>query len=369
MAQPDVLIIGGGIVGAACARALALRDLKVAIVEAGPKSGAPSLAAAGILAPLLETESEDPLLGFAVRARDLYCELAPILEDETGVNIGLWTDGVMQVAFTEDEVNHGKSEVAWQRQSGFAAEWLTPEDLRELAPGIAGDALGARMAPEDGALHALQLLDAFMKSAGQRGTTLIRGEAVEELLIKDDRVEGVKTSRRTLNAGAVVVAAGAWSGRLRGLPRPLSVEPIRGELASFRWPADEPPRIVYGAGGYVLERNGTAIAGSTMEYVGFNHAVTTAGLQKIATSLGRVYPALKDAPALKHWSGLRPVTPDGRPFIGRDPSIKHLWYATGHGRSGVLMAAATGALIAQLYTGDEVELDVSAVDPARFWKF
>ena len=368
MSQPDVLVIGGGIIGAACARALALRDLKVAIVEAGPKSGAATLAAAGMLAPLAEAKPEDPLLGFAVRARDLYRELAPLLEDETGINIGLWTDGVLQIAFTEEEVNLGKSDVAWQRQSGFAANWLTPEDLQQLVPGIAEDALGATMAPEDGALQTLQLLDALIKSAQQHGATLTRGESVEELIIRDGRAEGVRTSGQTLHAGAVLVAAGAWSGKLRGLPRPLSVEPIRGQLAAFAWPAEEPPRIVYGAGGYVLERNGAAVAGSTMEYVGFDHSVTEAGLNKIATSLGRIYPKLKDAPVQKTWSGFRPGTPDGRPFIGPDPDVKRLWYATGHGRNGVLFAGATGELIAQLYAGEEVEQEVTALDPARFWK-
>ena len=122
MTQPDVLIVGGGVVGAACARALARRGATVTVVEAGPRPGSASLAAAGMLAPLAEAGPEDPMLGIAVRARDLYAELAPALLDETGIDIGLQKDGILEVAFNEEEVSAVRKEVAWQRQSGFTAE-------------------------------------------------------------------------------------------------------------------------------------------------------------------------------------------------------------------------------------------------------
>ncbi|UCG84936.1 MAG: glycine oxidase ThiO [Gemmatimonadota bacterium] len=369
MTNPDILVVGCGIVGVSCARALAQRGHRVAVVEAGPHSGAASLVAAGMLAPQAEAAAQDPMLELAVRARDFYVELAPALLEETGIDIGLRTDGILQVAFTEEEVTQRRAEVAWQRQSGFTAEWLSPDEVRERAPGISQDVLGAAFAPEDGSVNPLALLEAMTKSAESSGTTVIRGANVEALVHSDDRVDGVRTSDRTLWAGAVVVAAGAWSGRIGALPRPISVEPIRGQIAALDWPPDEPPAIVYGAGGYVVKRGSAAIAGSTMENVGFDASVTADGLNRVRQVAAQVYPALAHCEIRRSWAGLRPQTPDGHPIIGPDPHLSRLWYATGHGRNGILLAGYTGELLARLHSGETIEHDLSCVTPGRFWSW
>ncbi len=367
MSLPDILIVGGGVIGVACARSLAHRGHTVNVIEPGPKTGTASLAAAGMLAPLAEAVAEDPLLGMGVRARDLYHDLAPALLEETAIDIGLWTEGILQVTFRKVDASAVKNEVAWQRQSGFPAEWLSAGELRKRAPGISQDAIGAALAPEDGGLEPLALLDALTKSAESKNATILRGEVVEEVLIRDGRVDGVRTSSETRRAGAVIIAAGAWSGRIAGLPRPLSVEPIRGQMAALDWPTDEPRAIVYGAGGYVMQRRGEAIVGTTMEYVGFDTSVTPTGLRHLSMTMRRLYPALEAVEFKRTWSGFRPGTPDGRPILGPDPDVSGLWYATGHGRNGILLAALSGELLAQLYEGESPDLDLSAVDPARFW--
>jgi len=369
MSQSDVLIVGGGVMGTACARALARRGATVTLVEAGPKPGSASLAAAGMLAPLAEAGPEDPLLGFGVRARDYYAELAPVLLDETGIDIGLQKDGVLEVAFTEEEVAGVRGEVAWHRQCGFTAEWLSAEELQELAPGIAPEASGAAYALEDGALNPLALLQAFTASAESAGTKIIRGEEVEQVLSFGSQIQGVRTSTQTRQAGSVLIACGAWSGQLTGLPRPLSVQPIRGQMAAMSWPDSCPQFIVYGAGGYVLPQAGGAIAGSTMENSGFDVTVTEAGLDHIRSVVKRILPALGDVLFSRTWVGLRPCTPDGRPIIGADPDLSGLWYATGHGRNGILLAGYTGELLAQLYFGEDIEVDLSSVSPTRFWNW
>ncbi len=137
-------------------------------------------------------------------------------------------------------------------------------------------------------------------------------------------------------------------------------------MAGLVWPANEPPAIIYGAGGYVMERAGEAIAGSTMERAGFDPSVTKAGQEHVVGAMRRILPALADAPVTRTWAGLRPLTPDGHPIIGQDPEVANLWYATGHGRNGILLAALTGDLLAQLITGESVEHDLSAVAPDRF---
>jgi glycine oxidase len=368
MPWPDLLIAGGGVVGAACARSLARRGVRVTVVEPGPLDGAATPASAGMLAPFAEATRDDPMLGFAIRARDLYDELAPELLEETGIDIGLWREGVLQVALTPDDVTRLRETTAWQRQQGFAVEWLDAEEVRDRLPGIAPDCAGAAVALEDGALEPTRLRDALLQSAARSGATIVANERVTRLVVEDGRVAGVDTNATHHPAGAVLVAAGCWSGTLAGLPRPLSVEPIRGQMAALEWPQDEPPAIVFGGGGYVVQRGGEALAGSTMEHAGFLAAVTTEGLRRVFTAMHRLYPALDEGKVRRTWAGLRPGTPDGHPILGPDPEVEGLWYATGHGRNGILLAAMSGELIADLYTGTPVEHDLSPIAPSRFWR-
>jgi glycine oxidase len=320
-----------------------------------------------MLAPLAEAGPEDPMLGLAVRARDYYAELGPALVEEVGIDIGVHYGGILEVAFSEDEVVGVKKEVAWHRQCGFAAEWLSANELHELAPGIAPEALGAAYAPEDGALNPLALLQALAKSAREAGAEFYRGEEVKELLIDGSTVRGVRTTVTNHEAEVVLVAGGAWSGQIAGLPRPLSVRPVRGQMASMIWPEGCPKMIVYGAGGYVMPQAGGAVAGSTMENAGFEVTVTEAGLDHIRSVVNLLLPELGDVLFSRTWVGLRPCTPDGRPIIGPDPYFSGLWYATGHGRNGILLAGYTGELVAQLHFNDEIELDLNPISPARFW--
>jgi glycine oxidase len=195
---------------------------------------------------------------------------------------------------------------------------------------------------------------------------VVRGEVVEELVIEGDRVRGVRTAAGVHQAGAVVLAAGCWSGRIAGLPRSLPVEPFRGQMAALEWPRGEPPAIVYGGGGYVLERDGEAIAGSTMEQAGFATGTTEDGLRLVYRYMRRIFPVLAGKPVRRTWAGLRPVTPDQHPIVGPDPDVPNLWYATGHGRNGILLAGITGDIVAQLYVGEAVEHDLSPMAVDRF---
>lgn len=368
MATPDVVVVGGGIIGAACARALAAAGASVDIVDSGAEAGIATQASAGMLAPLAETRREDPVVGLAVRARDLYRDLVPALEDETGVEIHLSTNGILKVAFSEAEEDAARAAIAWQRQQGLNSEWLTAGELADRAPGVSEEARGALLAPEDGALEPLGLLEGLLVSATKRGARLVRDTRVTGILREGDRTTGVRTEAGDRPAGAVVIAAGAWAGRLAGLPRPLSVEPIRGQMLAFARPDGDPGVILYGGQGYVLCRGDEMIAGSTMEHAGFDPSVTADGRVIVHEKAARLIPALADATPRRAWAGLRPMTPDGNAIVGPDPKLANLFYAAGHGRNGVLFAGFTGDLIAAIYGGQPIEYDLSPLDPARFWQ-
>jgi glycine oxidase len=372
MATPDVIVVGGGIVGAAVARALAGANVAVEIVDSGAEPGIATPASAGMLAPLVEANANEALLGFAVRGRDLYRELAPALAEDAGVDIGLWTDGIVKLAFTEAEETQGRSVAASHRQQGRNSEWLSAGEVRQRCPGIAPDVRGGLLAPEDGAVQPLAVVEGLLVSATRRGARIVRGDRVIGLDTDDGRITGVRTASGRRPAGAVVIAAGAWSGRIAGLPRPLSVEPVRGQMVACDWPADEPGAIVFGGGGYVVHRGDEALVGATMEFVGFDAAATDAGRAHLAGVAARLYPALEHAPILRSWAGLRPCTPDGQPIVGPDAQYDNLWYATGHGRNGVLLAPITGDVIAHLVLGnpiEQLEIDLTPVRPSRFWGF
>ncbi|UCF40449.1 MAG: glycine oxidase ThiO [Gemmatimonadota bacterium] len=366
VSHPDILIVGGGVIGAACARALARRDVSVSVVEAGDRPGSATPAAAGMLAPFAEAQAEDPLLALCVGARDLYGDLAPELQEETGIDIQLRSDGIVQLAFTEEEASRLKSAIAWQRQIGFATEWLSPDEVRERVPGVGPDILGAALAPEDGGLVPNALREACLRSAELRGAQVVKGALVEEIVVEGGRVRGVRTADGLHQAGAVVLAAGCWSGGIAGLPRALPVEPFRGQMVALAWPRGEPPAIVYGGGGYVLERDGEAIAGSTMEQAGFATGTTEEGLRLVHRYMRRIFPSLAGKPVRRTWAGLRPVTPDRHPIVGPDPDVPNLWYATGHGRNGILLAGITGEILAQLYVGEQIEHDLTPMAVDRF---
>ncbi len=362
----DVIVVGGGLIGAACARELSVSGRRVLLVERGKEQGEAWRAAAGMLAPQIESYPGDPLLELGLAGRERYHEIAGPLREDTGIDIGFWQEGVARLALAEEEVADLKSKVAWQRQQGHLCDWFDPGEVKTRWPWV-GTTCGALWAPQEGALHPLRLVQALQADAVRRGAEVVQDE-IGMVERRGDRVVGV-AGRQRYSAGDVVLAAGAWSGRVGGLPRPLSVEPVRGQMASLPWPAGAPRGILYTGDCYLVARDGEALVGSTMEHVGFDAEVTQAGLARIFSGVSVLCPTLSKSDVLRSWAGLRPMTPDGLPIVGREPRAEGLWYATGHGRNGVLLAAITGSMIARLLAGEEGIEHLEALRPERFWNW
>src|SRR6195256_5772594 len=256
----EVLVAGGGIIGAACARALALRGLRVLICEPGPEPAAASAASAGILGPQIE-RTDETLRALGLRARDLYGTLAAALAETTGIDIGLWREGIASLAFEEAEAERLRDAVADQRQAGLRSDWLEPAGVAGGFPGTA-PCLGAMFAPEDGAVDAPALARALRADAHRCGAHTLDAR-VNRLNTILGRATGVETTAGKIKAENVIIAAGAWSTQLEHLPRRLPVEPVRGQMAAAPWPANMPRTVLYYDHGYVLARSGEAIFGST----------------------------------------------------------------------------------------------------------
>ena len=355
----DCIVIGAGVVGAAAARALAARGGRILVLDRGMPGGEASGAAAGMLAPQIEASADDPMLKLSLSARDRYPALVAELDRRTGVNVGYRTGGIVLVAFDETQAAELKAQVEAQCAMGLAAEWLDRPALARRHPGIGPTAVGALLAPRDACVNNVTLTAALLADATRYGAEIADHEEATDLLIQGRRVVAVATAHRRYSTGAAVVAAGAWSGRLKGLPRPLPVEPVRGQMASVTWPGGEPAGILFGHHVYVVPRGEDALLGSTMERVGFEKDTTPGGLAHIFGETAALLPSLSSQRVRRVWAGLRPMTPDGRPLIGADPEVAGLVYATGHGRNGILLGPLTGEIVRDLVLDGATALDIA----------
>ncbi len=361
----DIAVIGGGIVGSACAWALSRAGAAVTILQREDTPGEAWRASAGMLAAQIESNPDDPLLPLGLAGRTFYRETVAELEAATGIDLGFRQQGILQVARTEATAIAFKAKVARQRQQGHHADWLEPDEVAQSWPWLPPNA-GAFWSPEDGVLNPIALVEAFRADAVRHGTKIIYDTAVG-LDRTGDRLNGVIGEQGRYSAPFVVIAGGAWAGRLSQLPRPLSVEPVRGQMAAFPCPTVLGSNVVYGEKCYLLRRGEELLVGSTMEHVGFDPSVTVEGISGLIERAAMLHPPLANLTPLRTWAGLRPGTPDGLPIIGVEPRLPGLWYAAGHGRNGVLLAGVTGDLVARGIQGEDVKEELSAVGPTRFW--
>ena len=365
-AAPEVVVVGGGVVGAACARQIALLGRRVRLIERGEEWGEAWRASAGMLAPQIDAPVGEEMFELGIAGREFYRDHAQELRESTGTDIGLWEGGILQAAADEAEVDLLRERVARQRQHGHHCEWLDPEEVRRDWPWLEATH-GGLHAPRDGSVDPVRVVEALRADAARLGVETVT-DTITSLTRSGGRVTGVQ-GRAWHPADQVVLAAGAWTGRIGNLPRPVSVEPVRGQMVAYPWPGAARSSIVFGHGGYVLHRNGEAWAGSTVEHAGFVSEVTEAGVAEIRKRTETLFPALLGTRIRRAWAGLRPGTPDGLPIVGPEPDMDGLWYATGHGRNGVLLAGITGIMIAQLMAGEATLEEVHALRPERFWSW
>ena len=269
------------------------------------------------------------------------------------------------MASDEAEAVELRENVSYQRQQGHRCDWLDAEEVRERWPWVR-PVLGALWAPHDGALDPVLLVKALLADATRLGATVVP-EAARAILQQGGQVTGV-VAGQTYGADDVIVAAGAWAGRIEGLPRPLSVEPVRGQMAALPWPADTRRAILYHRDCYVLARGNEALVGSTMEYAGSMPRSTDAGQQAIRAGVRALCPRLC-GPAGSHLGGT-PAGHAGRPSdSGPRARPGALWYASGHGRNGILLAGISALLLHQMIKGEPVHEHVKAFSPSRMWQW
>ena len=366
----DVLIIGGGVIGLAIARALARRGVEhITVTERNEFGREASWAAGGILAPQVETDKDDDFFRIACASRDLYRDFAGSLQAETGIDVQLETTGTLCVAFNEDEEAEMRARFAWQQSQGLAVEWLDPDAARKLEPGLSGQVRCALRFPNDFQVENRRLVEALLIANERLGVRLYKNCEVTALKIEDDRVVGVETSKGVISAQSIVLAAGAWSSTLNykaTLP-PIEVQPVRGQMLCFEPEEQLVSHVVYSSRGYLIPRSdGRLLAGSTTEHAGFEKRVTEEGVKAIKSMAIEIAPAIESMAVVDSWAGFRPRAKDGLPVLGPTQRVGGLFYATGHYRNGILLAPVTGELIAEAILSGATPPLLSPFSPDRF---
>ncbi|CAA9568738.1 MAG: Glycine oxidase ThiO [uncultured Thermomicrobiales bacterium] len=366
--SPDVLIIGGGIIGCAIGYELAKAGARVTIVERGQLASGASWASAGLISPPKRTPLGDAHARLEARSFNRYPTLLAELWEATGDDVEHNPAGRLSVALTAEEEADLRALIPWQRDLGFTVEWLTGDEARRLVPALSPAIRGGAWCAAASGVRAERLTHALARAAGLRGATIREETPVTGFLTVAGRVGGAQTAEGPLHAGETVIATGAWTAALGALlDLPLPTRPVRGQMLALA--GVDPPlaHAVAGAGGFLIPRaDGTVIAAATVEEAGFDTRVTPGGLGWLSTLVGTLAPVYAGARVVETWAGLRPATADDRPLMGRAPGHDGLWVAAGHMRDGVLWAPVTGELLAASILNGVPDPVLAPYDPARF---
>ncbi|HTE62077.1 MAG TPA: glycine oxidase ThiO [Solirubrobacteraceae bacterium] len=363
-AKPDVAVVGGGPIGLASAWRAVQRGLRVTVLDAGDP-GAWHVAA-GMLAPVAEANfGEDALLDLSLRAAAGYPAFCAELAEASGVDPGLRRTGTLVVARDRDEAESLDRLLAFRRRLGLDVERLLPTAARRAEPALAPTVRLALDIAGDHSVDPRRLVAALAEAVRRAGGSVRAGARVTELATDGDRVTGVTLEDGSMvEAGAVLVAAGAHAGRFGAVP----VRPVKGQVVRLRDPSGPGlvERTIRTHDAYLVPRaDGRYVVGATMEERGFDTAPTAGGVFELLRDVSEVVPGVLELELEDVLAGLRPATPDNLPAIGRG-ALDGLVWATGSFRNGILLSGLTGELAAAAICGEELPHWAAPADPARF---
>ncbi|MEV7780350.1 FAD-dependent oxidoreductase [Kitasatospora sp. NPDC088351] len=374
----DVLVVGAGVVGAACAYYAARAGLAVAVVDRGPVAGGTTGAGEGNL--LVSDKEPGPELDLALFSAGLWQELVPVL----GPAVEYEPKGGLVVAATPARQDALRAFAQKQATAGVTAEEIPGERLRELEPHLAPGLAGGFLYPQDAQVQPALAAAHLLRVARRDGALLYTGETVRAVRTgTDGAVLGVETDRRRLDAPAVVNAAGTWGGELAALagvhlpvlPRRgfvLVTEPLPRIVRRKVYAADYVADVASGSAALQISAvvegtpGGPVLIGASRERVGFDRTLSVEVLHRLAAQAAALFPVLADVSVLRAYRGFRPYLPDHLPAIGADPRVPGLYHACGHEGAGIGLAPATGLLISRQLTGERPGLDLEPFRADRF---
>jgi glycine oxidase len=364
--NPDVLVIGGGIVGSAIAWRLAKDGLSVTLLEKGEIGRESSWAAGGMLTPVHLAEYPPALVGVCNASLALYEPLCREVAAASGVDPEYRVTGLLLLV-TDDAGEEAARELEiWKRERNQPVVRLTRAEAVEVEPNITPHLRRALRLPDIAQIRNNRMAVALTEAAKRKGADIRANTPVTGFLRVPGRVTGVKTPRGDVYAGTTILAAGAWSPELlKPLGLDLKVKPIKGQILLAGGAPDFCRHMILDGESYLIPRaDGRILVGSTLEDVGFDKSVVLGTIGDLAQRGAKLMPGLAKLPMVTSWAGLRPATPDRLPYLGKGP-VDGLIVATGHYRNGILLAPITAEIVADLLAGQSSDIDLAPFDPMR----
>ena len=367
---PSVAIIGGGVIGLSIGWRLAAAGCAVDIFERDEAGSGASNAAAGMLSAGLEVEpGGEALLALARRSQELWPEFARALAEAADMDVGYRDEGTLAVALTRDDAEQLSFTVAFQRRLGIAIEGLTGAAARDIEPRLHPGIVSAARCSSDHQVDNRRVVAALKRALAAAGGRL-HEQCEAGIDMAGGRLAGLTVGDRSHRAEIVVLAAGAWSRGIAGLPAELRppVRPIKGQMLALRMAADDPliRHVIWSPRAYfVPRRDGRLLVGATVEERGFDPSVTAGAIYALLESARRTIPGVEDLAIDEIWSGLRPGSRDDAPILG-PTGIDGLIMATGHHRSGILLTPVTAAAIAETILSGSVPAEIRPFGLERF---
>lgn len=375
----DVVVIGGGIIGASVAYHLTKKRVEVLLLEQADFAAGTSSACDGMV--FLQSKKPGVHLALAMASRTRLETLA----EELHSDIELRCNGGMMTIGSDLEFQAVERFVKEQRRAGLEVSMLDAHQATDLEPCLSPAIMGTTFCPLDAQVNPIHLTLAFLRAAKRRGARILAHMPVSAIRLKDDRTLGVVTSEGVVECGTVVNAAGVYApeiGKMVGLNVPIT--PRRGQLLvtealppflsrcliSATYVAAKYDPSLAGAGhmGISIEQteNGNFVLGSTREFAGFDKRTTAEAMKRILAETTAIIPRLKDAHLIRSFAGFRPYTPDGLPILGRTEAVEGFVMAAGHEGDGIALSPITGQLISELIAEGEPSISLEPFALERF---
>jgi glycine oxidase len=370
--SPDLAVVGGGAIGLSIAWSALRRGMRVAVYERGELGSGASGVAAGMLAPVAEAAfGEGALLDLNLDSAARWPDFAAELAAASGEDPGYRRCGTLLVARDRDAAEALARELEFRRSLALPVEHLRPSEARRLEPALAPRIRAALYVRDDHAVDPRALTASLAAAIEHAGGELLTGAEVAALELVDQRVCGLRLrDGGRVDVGDVVIAAGAWSSALAGIPDDarVPIRPVKGQILRLRDPtgASLLERVLRMDAAYVVPRgNGDYVLGATVEERGWDMSVTAGAVYELLREAKEVLPGVVELELVEARAGLRPGTPDNAPAIGPAP-VAGLHWATGHYRHGILLAPATAELVVAGVAGERMPELAAPFAPERF---
>lgn len=366
MKKFDVAIVGAGLVGGSIAFELARAGLRVGLFDSQEPGREASWAGAGILSPAPESSAMIPLVPLGKASLERYPEFVQMVEEASGLNAGYRAKGTLQAIFSAEAREELSTVIALHHGIGLKAEPLSAKDARALEPALSEDLEAAVLRPDEASVDNRALTASVLEAARRSGAELFAGNGAKGIWRDAGRCAGLQLKTEKVESRWTVIAAGCFSSSIEGVAPYAPVRPAKGQMAAMRAPGLQIERVLWSEKIYLVPRNdGRILAGATVEYAGFDKALTAGGIQSILAAAIELAPSLAQARVEETWAGLRPDSPDHLPILG-PTDVEGLLMATGHFRLGITLTPITAQLIRDWIVEQRVSVDWERFSPLRF---